>query len=351
MSKTLIALAGIAALAVAAAAVTAPAAPYNLERAIAAQQALAGERPDDAAVHNDLGNLLVLARDYDGAAAAYGRALEIDPDNANTVFNRALLLEKQGERRSALKDLKRVVELDPRHAWAHYEIGKIYQAWHLDPLAERAYANAFRIEPRLADARTNPHVLDNTLATRALLRAHERASEELQPPRTYEEPARIAALMLDLPKEGAAPDEVAAEAPAGPSGGFVRSTRGAPAPAAESVAAAEEGEENAEDLTPKKLTAKDLEPGRATNQIGGGSVGVVGGIGGRTAADAPITSGNRRTRPTGPGARVQPNRPGAPGTTGSPPQGSPAPAPFDPGTDSTGRLTIELLPPAAGAVV
>lgn len=347
MSKTLLALAGVAALAVASTAATTPAAPYNLERAIAAQQALAGERPDDAAVHNDLGNLLVLARDYEGAAAAYARAVELEPGNATTHFNRALLFERQGERRAAFRELKRVVELEPRHAWAHYEIGKIYQAWRLDPLAERAYARAFRIEPRLADARTNPHVLDNPLATRALLRAHERAGEELQPPRTYEEPGRIAALMLDLPKEGAADAQVAAEPATPPAGGFVRSTRGAPGAPAETTAAADAaGTENeAAGETPKRLTARDLEPGRATNQIGGGGIAVVGGVAGRGSEDAPITSGSRRTRP---GVRTTPTRPGFPGAP--PPQGSPTPPPFNPGNDSTGRLEIELLPPAAGAV-
>lgn len=348
MPKTLLALASIAALAVAAAAVQTPTAPYNLERAIAAQRALADERPDDAAIHNDLGNLLVLARDYEGAAAAYARALEIAPDNVVARFNRALLLEKQGERRAAFKELKGVVERDPRHAWAHYEIGKIYQAWRLDSLAERAYANAFRIEPRLADARTNPHVLDNPLVTRALLRAHAGASEELQPPRTYEEPARIAALMIDRPAGQPAEEQLAAE-PAEPGGGFVRSTRGAAeTPAAAAAAPGEE--ETAEGEPAKTLTARDLEPGRSTNQIGGGAPGVAvmgGAATSRGGSEPPITSGSRRTRPGS--NRTAPTRPGF---AGAPPQGSPSnpTPPFEPGPDSTGRLTLELVPPADGAI-
>jgi tetratricopeptide (TPR) repeat protein len=344
VSKTSLALAAAAALAVvAAAAATTPAKPYNLERAIAAQQAIVAERPDDATLYNDLGNLLVLARDWDGAAAAYARSLELDPANANTHFNRALLLEKRGERLAAFRALKRAVELDPGQAWTHYEIGKIYQAWGVDPLAERAYARAFRLEPRLADARTNPHVLDNPLATRALLRAHERAGEDLQPPRTYEEPARIAALMIDLPKPAGDDPQLAAKpAAAAGEGGFVRSLKGAPAAGAADV----EQEDVAEGSEPaKRLTARDLEPGRTTNQVGGGAAAsVIGGAGSRaTPSDKPIVSGRRvRTAPT-----LGPSRPG-PGPSSPPPQGSPAPPPFDPGPDSTGRLEIRLLPvPAA----
>ncbi len=337
MSKTLLALAGAAALAlVATAAATPPAQPLNLERAIAAQRAAAVERPDDAGVHNDLGNLLVLTRDFDGAAAAYARALELEPGNATVRFNRALLLAKRGERLAAFRELKRVVDLDPRHAWAHYEIGKIYQAWRVAPLAERAYARAFRIEPRLADARTNPHVLDNPLATRALLRAHAGAAEDLQPPRSYEEPARIAALMLDLPKPAPDDDQLAAEPAAEGEGGFVRSLSGAPGAgvAAEELAEAEGEEGNAEPA--KRITARDLEPGRGTNQIGGG-VAVVGGVAGRPAAGERPAFPGRRVRPGGTG--VGPVRPGS---TPAGPSGSPAP--FTPTPDSTGRLELRLLP-------
>lgn len=342
MSKTLLALAGLAALAlVAAAAATPPVAPYNLDRAIAAQRAEVDARPDDAGAHNDLANLLVLARDYDGAAAAYARALELAPDDAAFRFNRALLLAKQGERLAAFRELKRVVELDPRHAWAHYEIGKCYQAWRVDSLAERAYARAFRIEPRLADVRTNPHVLDNPLATRALLRAHQRADEDLQAPRSYEEPERIAALMLDLPAPAADADQLATEPAAAGEGGFVRSLSGAPG-AGGAVEELAESNESADAAEPaKRLTPRDLEPGRTSNQIGGG-VAVVGGVAGRpaTAGERPAFSG-RRVRPGTTGAG-----PTRPGTTSTPPAGSPT-APFTPGPDSTGRLELRLLPVAS----
>lgn len=326
VAATAVALATLAALA------TTP--PYRLDRAIEVQQALTAERPDDAAVFNDLGNLLVLDQDWQGAAAAYRRALELDPESAPMRFNYALLLQKLGERRAAFRELRQVVELDPNHAWAHYEIGKIYQAWRAKPLAERAYARAFRLEPRLSDARVNPHVLDNPLATRALLRAHRPEGEDLLPPRTYEEPARIAALMIEVPKSG---DQLAAEPAAAGEGGFVRSLSGGEAPPSASAAAAEPAE-TAEAVESKRLTASDLEPGKGVNQVIGGAAVV-----GTPARGEP---GGRRVRPAfsgRPAPASEPVKPTGPGSSSPPTPGG-----FVPQVDSTGRLEIQLLP-AAGA--
>ena len=54
--------------------------PPNLSKALEAQRRLVTEKPQDAAVHNDLGSLLLLADRPVEAEAAYRRAIELDPD-------------------------------------------------------------------------------------------------------------------------------------------------------------------------------------------------------------------------------------------------------------------------------
>ena len=89
----------VASLAVLATIAAVAAVPPNLSKAIEAQQRLAAERPNDAAVFNDLGNLLLLVPQPDEAEAAYRKAIELDPDKASALYNLGLLLQQRGELR------------------------------------------------------------------------------------------------------------------------------------------------------------------------------------------------------------------------------------------------------------
>jgi len=323
-------LAGVAAFALAA-----DPPPYNLDRAIEAQNQLTLERPGDPAVWNDLGNLLTLKKHYDKAEVSYRKAIELDPEPASPHFNLALLLERRGEHRAALKELEIVVEREPEHAWAHYQIGTIYQRWGLDGRAVRSYARAFRFDPSLAEARINPHVLDNPLIERALLRAHENASDSLLPPRTYEEPGRIAALMIDVPEAAAGE---AREATAEAAGGFARPAGGSAGPP-RLEAGSEQGAED--ESAPRRLTSSDLEPNREVNQVVGGAA-----VGGGTRSTPGRPSDATPGRPFA--GRFRPGATQRPAPAAPPAAANPAPA-FQPSSDSTGRLELRLLPPATSA--
>jgi len=278
-SKSLVLSAGLALVALAALAVTpAPgASPRHLERALDAQRALAAERPGDADVHNDLGNLLALAGDRRGAEAAYLRALELDPDRPGTRFNYGLLLADTDRRLAALGQFREVVDLDPGHAWAHYEIGSLYDAWGLDRLARRAYTRAFRLDPALADARVNPDVVGNRQVTRAMLRAWSEGIHDSRAPRAYSDAGRIAGLMIDLPAKAPAseePTEWAGSESLEPRGGFARLAEPgtSPVPRDEGGRGDELGDagELADDArvtgSSRTLTSDDLRSGGSLNQ-------------------------------------------------------------------------------------
>jgi len=196
LSILAIALASVAALVVAALA----AAPPNLSRALEEQKRLAAQRPQDAAVFNDLGNLLLLARQPAEAEKAYRKAVELDPKRASALFNLGLLHQQRNEPRQALDFYRQVLELQPGHAWAHYELGALYEAWGQTTKAVNEYARAFALDPQLAFPEVNPHIVDSKLVTPAMMKAYREDYGAAQAPAVYEDPRRIADLLVAPPQ-------------------------------------------------------------------------------------------------------------------------------------------------------
>ncbi len=184
--------------------------PPNLAKAIEEQRRLTVERPQDAAVFNDLGNLLLMVPEPEEAETAYRKAVELDPDKASALYNLGLLLQQRGKLREAMKHYRHVVEVEPRHAWAHYQIGTVHEVWRQESRAVESYARAFALDPQLAFPEVNPHVVENKLLTEAMLRAYKSDFAPPRAPNVYDDPARIAALLVPSPAAQAqAKDQVA----------------------------------------------------------------------------------------------------------------------------------------------
>jgi hypothetical protein len=198
-------------VAVAAIAAKAAVPSSNLTKTLEAQRRLATERPQDPSVYNDLGNLLVLASKPEEAEAAYRKAIELDPNKASALFNLGLLLQQRGELREASKLYASAVKAEPGHAWAHYQLGTIQEAWGQESKAIGSYAQAFALDPQLAFPEVNPHVIENKLVTQAMMRAYKNDFVVPQVPKVYDDPARIAAMLVPQPGQNAADkDQVAA---------------------------------------------------------------------------------------------------------------------------------------------
>ena len=78
----------------------------------------AGDAADDGArdasrAASDRGARLHLAGDADGAAAAYGEALELDPANATAHNNLGFLLAQAGDLDEAVRHYETALRLDP----------------------------------------------------------------------------------------------------------------------------------------------------------------------------------------------------------------------------------------------
>ncbi|HSU81973.1 MAG TPA: tetratricopeptide repeat protein [Thermoanaerobaculia bacterium] len=191
----------LAALTAIVAIATLAAAPPNLTKALEAQRRLAAERPQDAAVLNDLGNLLMLVPQPAEAEAAYRKAIELDPNKASALFNLGLLLQQRGELREAYDLYERAVKADPNHAWAYYQLGTIQEVRGQTSKAVDSYARAFALDPQLAFPEVNPHIVDNKLVTQAMLRAYKSDYAPPQAPKMYDDASRIASLLVPPPAQ------------------------------------------------------------------------------------------------------------------------------------------------------
>ncbi|HEX4498025.1 MAG TPA: tetratricopeptide repeat protein [Thermoanaerobaculia bacterium] len=192
----LAALTAIAAIAVGLAAVP----PKNLTKTIEAQRKLVADHPEDPAVYNDLGNLLMLVPKPADAEAAYRKAIELDPNKASALFNLGLLLQQQGELREAEDLYQRTIKADPNHAWASYQLGSIQEAHKQKSKAIDSYARAFALDPQLAFPEVNPRIVDNKLVTEAMLRAYRNDfGANRQVPKMYDDGARIASMLVPPP--------------------------------------------------------------------------------------------------------------------------------------------------------
>jgi len=168
----------------------------SLSEAVAAQRALTEDQPGNATLFNDLGNLLLLLGEEREAEDAYRRALQIDGELLSAHFNLALLLQQTYRPTKARREFKQLLKIDPENAWSHYQIGVLDARRGKRDAAIRSYARALRIEPRLTDPAFNPHILDNTLAASATLKAYADVSSAHLVPRTYESPRRIAGILV-----------------------------------------------------------------------------------------------------------------------------------------------------------
>lgn len=187
--------------------------PRHIGEALAEQRNLVRERPDDAGVWNDLGNLLAMRGDYEEAESAYGRALEIAPESTTARFNLGLLRQQRGDLGGAVADYRALLEVDSGNAWAHYQLGAAYESQGQRALALERYAEAFTLDPELLFAENNPHIIENELVTEALLHARRGSRSRPPAPRAYDEPGRITAILTPVSPVPAAGPAGTAEPP------------------------------------------------------------------------------------------------------------------------------------------
>lgn len=313
----------------------------SIEQAIATQRQAVNRHSERPQAWNDLGNLLVTAERHQAAEEAYQTALGLANDHVPALFNYGLLLFETGRFQKAEELLKRVVELNPRSAWAHYQLGRIAQQEGRRALAIHHYATAFALESSLAFADVNPHVLENRLATEALLRA--RPDEPANTvPRSYDNPDRIRRLLVPPARNVATNTQAPPDEPIQtrtPSGTVVTQGSSPPAPTTEAPVSSTPPPAARRTLNQDSLDRKGSDP-------------VLSGSGSTVVTPSSIPAGARRFAPARPApGRTTPTSPNSVPSQASPDITAPGgattptrPPRFQPGPRSSAQLDLTLRP-------
>ena len=128
--------------------------------------------PHFAKAHCNLGDVLRENKDLDGAAAAYEKALALDPHYALADNGLGNVRHDRGDLDGAAAAYRRALAIDPRLAVAHNNLGTILREKKDLEGAEKAYRQAISLSPRYA----NPHNgLGNVLYGRKDLKGAEAA--------------------------------------------------------------------------------------------------------------------------------------------------------------------------------
>jgi len=155
------------------------------------QQTVAALRtqPRSAALHNQLGQLLLLKGFPKDAETEFERAVDADKRFYPGWYNLGLVRSANGNYSGARYAFNRAVQYKPGHAAALFQLGLMEEKAQHTQEAVDLYAKAFSINHALLDVRVNPRILDAKLVDLALIKLypndHARQSMQFQPTGTY----------------------------------------------------------------------------------------------------------------------------------------------------------------------
>jgi predicted O-linked N-acetylglucosamine transferase (SPINDLY family) len=112
-------------------------------------------RPEDAGVHNNLGNVLLAAGRGEDALRRYARALQINPGYAEAHNNRGNALKELDRFADALDSFQRALDIKPDFAEAHSNRGLVLYQMGRFAEALDSYDLALKMAPDFAEAHSN----------------------------------------------------------------------------------------------------------------------------------------------------------------------------------------------------
>ena len=111
----------------------------------------------------DQGLLDIERGHYDQALKTFDKILERDPDDAEAWNKRATIRDLIGQYAGSVRDIKRVLALEPRHFGALSGLGTIYLIIANDPGALDAFEAVLALNPHLDGVRRQVEALRETL--------------------------------------------------------------------------------------------------------------------------------------------------------------------------------------------
>lgn len=99
----------------------------NYQQQIVALEGLAERDPDNRKIWVQLGHVFFDAKEPMKAIDAYGRALELDPHDADVLTDQGIMFRRVGWFDRAVENFRKAGEIDPAHAQSLYNLGIVYR--------------------------------------------------------------------------------------------------------------------------------------------------------------------------------------------------------------------------------
>src|SRR4030067_464581 len=101
-------------------------APGETQRRSAAEEQVVAQEPRNVRAWVDLGNDYFDTRQPQKAIDAYGKALEIQPDNPDVLTDQVVMYRDLGAYDKAILNFKKANEIDPKHVQSAFNLGGVY---------------------------------------------------------------------------------------------------------------------------------------------------------------------------------------------------------------------------------
>ncbi len=118
--------------------------------------------PNDVKSMIELGNLYYDAARFRDAADYYGRALDLDPQNADVRTDRGTSYWNLGQADAAIGEFQKALEVDPSHAQTLYNLGVVYLSGKNNPAeARKAWEKLLATNPNYPERAKVQQQLDS----------------------------------------------------------------------------------------------------------------------------------------------------------------------------------------------
>ncbi|MEK7282301.1 MAG: tetratricopeptide repeat protein [Acidobacteriota bacterium] len=128
--------------------------------------------PDNPALLNELGNILVQHGRLEQAIVQYEKALKLQPDLAVTWNNMGVAQTAHGRMAEGERAYRKAIGLNPAYALAYYNLGANFDQRGKYDQALVYYQRAIESDPGLLDVRNNPQVATNRHLPEILIKSY-----------------------------------------------------------------------------------------------------------------------------------------------------------------------------------
>ncbi len=115
--------------------------------------------------YNDHIRALAASGRYDEAFDAAQTALQLEPDNPDTLDNLGIVQVRRGDWEGAASSIQKAIDLRPHDGDFHNHLGVALQVSGREKEAEVEFAEAVRLKPELSKQEATDRIIDQTHVT------------------------------------------------------------------------------------------------------------------------------------------------------------------------------------------